>query len=280
MARRWFLFPMTFVIGILIGISPALASTSLVFGVHPFTSADTLARMFGPLLAHLQRETGYQIKFRTAKDYNATLDALVRGEIQISYLGPVLYTIALDKHPGKIRLLGTVANKDGNPTFRALIIAKEGGAVNSFADLKGKKIAFGDRESTLSCYLPAYMLIRAGFFDTIQYRHLGSHDNVAKAVSWGLFDAGGIQPALAEKYVGKGVKVIAESEPVHEHVLVVSSTVDAGTVKKLRTVVRNIRDPAVLDAIHQGMSGFVATRPSDYDNLRAIMKEVDARMPK
>jgi phosphonate transport system substrate-binding protein len=123
------------------------------------------------------------------------------------------------------------------------------------------------------------MLMQAGVFDGLQYKFLGSHDNVAKAVSMGVFDAGGLQPGVAEKYVGKGVKIIAESAPVYEHVLVVSSGVDVETTKKIQAAVLNLKDPAVLDPIMKGMSGFVATKPSDYDNLRAIMKKVDAKIP-
>ncbi|HSR36694.1 MAG TPA: PhnD/SsuA/transferrin family substrate-binding protein [Desulfurivibrionaceae bacterium] len=265
-------------IGIFSGTASALAATSLVFGVHPFAKAETLERMFAPLLAYLQRETGSTIRFRVAKDYETAKDALVRGEFQLSFLGPSLYATVLDRHPGAVQLLGTVAN-NGTPTFKAVIIARDGGPVNTFADLKGKRFAFGDRRSALSCYLPAHMLLEAGIFHTIQYKFLGSHENVAKAVSLGLFDAGGIQPALAAKYVGKGIKIIAESESVYEHALVASATVEPNLVKKLQAAVRSLKDPEVLNAMHPGMTGFVVTNSSDYDSLRAIMKQVDAKMP-
>ncbi|RJQ78256.1 MAG: phosphate/phosphite/phosphonate ABC transporter substrate-binding protein [Desulfobacteraceae bacterium] len=256
------------------------AQTSLVFGVHPFKAPDELAKMFRPLIDYLQKETGSTISFRTAKDYDASLAALVAGDIHISYLGPSLYAIATEKHAGKIQLLGTVVNKSGTPTFKGVIIAKDGSAINSLADLKGKKFAFGDRESTLSCYMPAYMLMQAGVFDSlVEHKFLGSHDNVAKAVSMGVFDGGGLQPSVAEKYVGQGVKIIAESAPVYEHVLVVSANVDQETIKKLQDAVLALKDPAVLDPLMKGMTGFVTTRPEDYDNLRTIMKEVDAKMP-
>lgn len=278
MVKKCFLLAMSAAACLMLFFSPVQAQQALVFGVHPFKAPDELAKMFRPLIDHLQKETGRSISFRSAKDYDAALAALVAGEIHITYMGPSLFTIAAEKHPGKIQLIGTAA-KGGKPTFKGVIIAKEGSAINSLADLKGKKFAFGDRESTLSCYIPADMLMQAGVFDGLQYKFLGSHDNVAKAVSMGVFDAGGLQPGVAEKYVGKGVKIIAESAPVYEHVLVVSSGVDVETTKKIQAAVLNLKDPAVLDPIMKGMSGFVATKPSDYDNLRAIMKKVDAKIP-
>ncbi len=279
MVRRWISALLGAAFAFLFFVSPGQAQTSLVFGVHPFKSADELAKMFRPLIDYLQKESGAAITFRTAKDYDAALAALVAGEIHISYMGPSLFAIAAEKHAGKIQLLGTAA-KGGNPTFKGVIIAKEGAVINSLADLKGKKFAFGDRESTLSCYIPAQMLMEAGVFDGLaEYKFLGSHDNVAKAVGMGMFDAGGIQPSVAEKYVGKGVKVIAESAPVYEHALVVSSLVDAEMAKKLKAAVLGLKDRAVLDAIMKGMSGFVETKPSDYDSLRVLMKAVDAKIP-
>jgi phosphonate transport system substrate-binding protein len=279
MAKKTILFLAGVALCALLCISPARAGQSLVFGVHPFKAPEDLARMFRPLIDYLQKETGTTISFRTAKDYDAALQALVAGDIQISYMGPAPYAMASEKYGDKIHLLGVLANKGNDPTFKGVVIAKEGSAINSLADLKGKKFAFGDRESTLSCYMPAAMLMRAGVFDGLEYKFLGSHDNVAKAVSMGVFDGGGIQPSIAEKYVGKGVKVIAESEPVFEHVLVVSTTVDEQTVQKLRTAVLQLKDRTVLDAIKKDMVGFVEGKPADYDALRNLMKEVDARIP-
>ena len=279
MTKKSIFFLLSFALCAMIHISPARAGQSLVFGVHPFKAPEELAKMFRPLLDYLQKETGSTISFRTAKDYDAALNALVAGDIQISYMGPSPYAMASGKYSDKIQLLGTLANKGGDPTFKGVIIAREGSAINSLADLKGKKFAFGDRDSTLSCYMPAAMLMKAGVFDGIEYKFLGSHDNVAKAVSMGMFDGGGIQPSIAEKYVGKGVKVIAESEPVYEHVLVVSASVDEETRNKLRSAVLNLKDRTVLDAIKKDMSGFVEGKPSDYDTLRILMKEVDARIP-
>lgn len=257
---------------------PVQAGPPLVFGVHPFKSPDELSKMFRPLITYLEKETGSTITFRSAKNYDAALAALVAGEMHISYMGPSLFAIASAKHAGKIHLLGTAA-KGGDPTFKGVIIAKEGSPINSLADLQGKKFAFGDRESTLSCYVPAQMLMDAGVFEGLEYKFLGSHDNVAKAVSLGMFDAGGIQPSVAAKWVGKGVKVIAESGPVYEHVLVASSAVDAKTLKKLQAAVLALNDPAVLGAISKGLTGFVAVEASKYDSLRHLMDAVDAKIP-
>ncbi|PLX47537.1 MAG: hypothetical protein C0613_13700 [Desulfobulbaceae bacterium] len=278
MVRRYLSFVVGLAFFAALFAMPAQAGQSLVFGVHPFKSTSELAKMFRPLIDYLEKETGSSISFRTAKNYDAALNALLAGDMHISFMGPSLFAIASGQHADKIHLLGT-ASKDGNPTFKGVIIAKEGSSINSLADLKGKKFAFGDRESTLSCYVPAHMLMQAGIFESLEYKFLGSHDNVAKAVQLGMFDAGGIKPAVAAKYTGQGLKIIAESEPVYEHVLVASSSVDDETLKKLRLAVLNLKDPAVLGAIKKGLSGFMEVDADKYNSLRQLMNDVDAKIP-
>ena len=255
------------------------AREQFVFGVHPYRKPLELKKMFTPLIQYLEKELEVKIAFRSAPNYEEAMANLMNGKVDFSYLGPAGYAILDDQHPGKLRIGAAVLNK-GKHTFNGVFIVKQGSPFNSIADLKGKKIAFGDRKSTLSYYVPAYMLIQAGIFDTVSYKFLGSHDNVALAIINGLFDGGGIKPGVADKYIGKGVKVIVTSEPFHEHVVVIGPHVDMDTVTKVRTALINVQDPVVYTSIKKSLTGFDAVQPSDYDNLKELIKIVDARLGK
>lgn len=253
------------------------AEKKYVFGVHPFKSPEKLMKMFTPLRKFLGNELGAEVTFRSAKDYDAALKALLAGEIDISYMGPSLFTIANAEHPGKVRIVGALLSK-GTPTFKGVIVARQDSGINSLQDLKGKNFAFGDRESTLSCYMPAYMLMEAGIFDSINYKFLGSHDNVATGVLKKIFDAGGLKPAVAQNYLDKGLKIVAESEPVYEHVVVVGPRVDDATFKKIKEALLNVKDSTVYTSINKSATGFATVQPSDYDNLAVVMKKVDSKI--
>lgn len=260
--------------------APVLAAETYVFGVHPYKNPATLAAMFKPLMAELEAQTGAKLTFRSSKDYASFNEALIKGKIDIAFMGPALYAELSNHYPDKVRLAAT-ALADGQPTFKGVIIAKKGSAINSLADLKGKKFAFGDRDSTLSCYMPAVMLMDAGVLDSIKYDFTGKHDNVATSVIKGMHDAGGLKPDVAKKYMDQGLKIIAESAPVYEHVIVVGAKVDEANMKKIQAGLANIKDPAAYTTIQKNYTGFtITTKPSDYASLFDTIKKVDAKIKK
>ena len=259
--------------------TPLFAAETYVFGVHPYRNPAELANIFKPLISMLEAETGAKISFRSAKDFKSFNQAIVNGEIDIFYTGPTLYAELSDQHPDKVRLLGTFLDK-GKSTFKGVIVAKKDSPIKSLADLRGKKFAFGDRDSTLSCYIPAAMLMDAGVFDSMKYDFTGKPDNVANSVLQGQHDAGGLKPDVAEKFMGQGLKVIAESAPVYEHVVGVGPKVDAATMKKIQAALVNLKDPTVATSIQKDYTGFAITKPSDYVSLLGIIKKVDAKISK
>ncbi len=250
---------------------------NFVFGVHPFKKPTELKKMFTPLIQYLEEELDAEISFRSASDYEEAMTNIIEGKVDFSYLGPAGYSLLNSQHPGKLQIGAAVLNK-GKPTYNGFFIVKEGSAYSSVADLKGKKIAFGDRNSTLSCYLPAYMLIQAGIFDSVSYQFLGSYDNVALAVINGVFDGGGIKPEIANKYIGRGIKVIATSEPIYEHLIVIGPNVGETTKTRVRKALLNVHDPVVYTSIKKSLTGFSAVRQSDYNNLLEIIKTVDVKL--
>ena len=255
------------------------AKQELTFGVHPFKSQAKLQKMFIPLIKYLEQELNAKITFKRSKSYGAAQKALTQGETDISYLGPALFALLDTAHPGQIRICATVEN-NGKNTFKGVIVAKKDSGINSLDDLKGKRFAFGDRKSTLSLYMPAHMLMEAGVFDSIDYDFFGTHDKVAVAVLRDKADAGGLKPDVAAKFLDKGLVIIAESQPVHEHMIVVGSNVDDALYDRISAALLKLSNPAVYTPIKKSLTGFVAAKAADYDNLKGIIKTVDAKMDK
>jgi phosphonate transport system substrate-binding protein len=184
----------------------------------------------------------------------------------------------MDEH--KVIPLAQIVNK-GKPSFHGVIVAQKGSGISSLKDLKGKRFAFGDRDSTLTHVLPLYMLMEAGVkLEALkEYKFVGSHDNVAMAVSTKTFDAAGLMPDIAEKYMDRGLEVIARSPDLPEHVFVATKSMDSATVAKIQSALLAM-DPALQKGIKGSLTGMQKFSDKDFDMLRNIVKKVEKDVAK
>ena len=258
---------------------PALARETLVFGVPPYKRATELKKNFSPLIKYLERQTGEEIQFRSAKSGGAMVNAFVKGAIDIAYLMPALYIRADQQSNGKVQILKSILNQ-GKPFFKGVIAVKNDSPIQTLQDLHGKKFAFGFRESTLAFYIPAYMLMQEGLMDSMKFKHVGAPDNVAISIQKNFFDAGGIPPDLAAKYVGKSLKILQQSEPIRNAVFVTGPDISPDLRKKFEDAFAQLEDMSLLQSIGQGINGLTDSTPEDFDNLRTIIQAVDKKFPR
>ncbi len=230
-------------------------------------------------MKYLEKELGVEITFKRARDYESAMNAIISGDVDISYLGPAGFAALDMESPGKVRICAAVEN-EGDTTFKGVIATKKGSGIKSLQDLKGKSFAFGDRASTLSFYMPAYMLMEAKVFDTLDYQFYGTHDKVAANVLRGKAAAGGLKPDVAASFAEQGLVVIAESAPVYEHMIVVGTNVDDATYQKISAALLSVQDETIYKSIKKSLTGFAKVQPADYDHLKTVMQSVDAKVPK
>jgi phosphonate transport system substrate-binding protein len=114
--------------------------------------------------------------------------------------------------------------------------------------------------------------------DLAEYRFLGSHANVALGVLAGDFDAGAVKEAVYNRYAPRGLKPLAESPPISEHLLVASRKLPLDIVSALCGALlrlpKDSRGREILTAIKPGVTGLVPVSDSDYDDLRVILRSV------
>ena len=91
--------------------------------------------------------------------------------------------------------------KKGKLVFKGVIVARKDSPLESLEDLKGKRFAFGDENSTIGRYFAQAKLLEAGLnHDDLQRSmFLGRHDKVFKAVEFGDFDAGALKESTFKK---------------------------------------------------------------------------------
>lgn len=257
-------------------LTPSIADDQkLAICVHPYKSSTKLIASFAPLAKYLTEKLGNKVDIHIAENYESHITTIGEGKFGIGYMGPASYIKLVDKY-GKKRLLARQAI-NGKPTFQGKILVRRDSPIQSLADLKGKRFAFGDSNSTMSHLVPRYMLIDAGVTekDLAGFQFLGNHTNVALAVLAGKFDAGGVKEGVYYKYRERGLRELATTPELSEHLFLVSDSLPESIVKAIREALLDAHNTEqgqkALSNIKKNMSALVPVEDSDYDNLRKIL---------
>lgn len=256
----------------------AWAKDKLIMGVHPYKPVVELNSMFKPIADYISQKLDMPVELQFGKTYEDTAEKLGAGQFDFCFLGPTLYAKFAPRY--RYIPLAQIVNNE-KPTFHGVIVVKKGSGINSIKELKGRSFAFGDRNSTLTHVVPLYMLMNAGVHlkDLSKYAFVGSHDNVALNVLVGKFDAAGLMPDIAEKYIPQGLEVIAESPDLPEHVFTATSGMDKKTAAKLGEAIRSM-PPDLYKKIKGSLTGLQKFSDKDFDVLRNILKKVEPELEK
>ena len=251
------------------------AAEKLTLCVHPYKSAAELYKAFSPLAAYLSKAAGTEVDVLITKDYDSHIDHIINVKRGIAYLGPASYVKLVDLY-GKPPLLARLSIY-GKPTFQGKIIVQNDSPLQSLSDLQGKRFAFGDPNSTMSHLVPRYMLIEAGIrVDRLaDFSFLGNHVNVALSVLSGQYDAGAVKEAVFYKYQSRGLRELATTPALSEHVFIASDSLSPELIEVLRSAFYKMKDDAdgikAMKSIKSTITAMVPTVDADYDNLRNIL---------
>jgi phosphonate transport system substrate-binding protein len=260
---------------LLIAAPGAHAGQHLTLWVHPYLPATELTRRFAPLAEHLSQTLSRPVEIRIARSYQAHLDFVGRDLADIAYIGPASY-VQLAEQYGPKPLLAKL-ELQGAPFFHGMIVARQDSPIQTLADLKGKRFAFGDPNSTMSHIVPRALLAAAGVpLDSLaRHDYLGSHHDVALAVLGGYFDAGAVKEEVFYAYQKRGLKMLAQGPPIPSHLFLTRADLPAPLVAQLQAALLAINDlpgkGTILTVLEESASGLLPVADQDYDSLRQLM---------
>lgn len=247
----------------------------LIFGVYAHVRSTEIHKKFSAIsryLEHSLAEQGIyrQVHLKIYNTYPQAIHALASGEVDFARYGPVSYILAKRKNPG-IRLLAMESNA-GKKSFSGVIAVPVKSPIHSLEELRGQRIAFGDRSSTTGRYLSQAALVDAGLtaadFGLVTY--LGRHDKVAFAVASGNYDAGAMNENTYNKYRDvKGLRSILRFDCVTKP-WVAREGLDAATYDALQQILLGLSDPELLKPLKR--DGLLPADDSDYDVIRDAMR--------
>lgn len=186
--------------------------TTLRFGLLPAEQAATMVADFNGIADHVGAKVGLPTKVWVSESYNALIEAMRAGHLDIAYLGAGQYVAAKEQGIDIVPLV--VAEDDTERSYyKASIIVRAGSDIKSLADLKGKTFAFVTPTSTSGGVAPRYFLVKNGIDperDLKRVVYAGKHDSVLLAVLNEKVDAGAVGDVYFPRWKERGILKFTE----------------------------------------------------------------------
>lgn len=253
----------------------------LRFGLPPWQKAqsqDEIREQYQMVLDWLGKNLGYRIVVVGGRSYEDMIDLVAKGQVQIAAMSPVPYVQAKRKNP-QVELLLTELKWNESKTerldsYHGYVVARQDRAdVVTVADLRGKRIAFVNLESTSGWRYPHSQLLGQGLDVRTQATalFLGSHPRVTDAVVAGSVDAGAtwdFNLHEAQQKHGDVFKIVLSTPPIPNICLVAHGSVSADMRAKIREAL--LAAPAeVFDKAP--MCGYELRPDAFYDVVRTLL---------
>src|SRR6185503_9061208 len=204
----------------------------------------------------------------------AVVEAIANDQVDIAYLGGFTYVQA-SKRSGVVPLV----QRERDREFHSLFITHKDSGINSLSDLKGRRFAFGDVNSTSGHLMPEYFMREAHVDPEVISNAIysGGHDATALAVANKKVDAGALDETVYQKMVADGkldakqVKVFYTTPPFFDYIWVARKTLDPGIAESfssamLKLHADDVSHKVILDLLNA--TSYVKAEDRNYDKLR------------
>lgn len=254
----------------------ASAAEPLRVGMVPDAGATQISiEEKAPLQAYLEKQLGRPVKLIIPTNYNATVEALGNGSLDVAYLGGLTYVKA------HLRYGATpIVQRDVDQKFHALFITHPGSGVANLRALKGKTFCFGDINSTSGHLYPYLAMTQVGVTPRqLKWsRYTGSHAATAEAVAAGVCDAGALDETVYKSMAAEGkltgkTQVFFTTPAFADYVWAGRKDLDAGTRQAFANAflrLRKGRDDAVLTILRG--EHFVPASDAEYADVQRVAK--------
>lgn len=252
----------------------------LTFGLYLTDKATTVFAKFKPIIDHLELDLAnrlhrpVKITLKFSKTYDAAIAALVQGDVDFVRFGPASYITAKNRN-SKLSLLA-MELRGGKKRFNGVLIVAKDSPIKTIDQVRNKRFAFGDRNSTIGRYLAQDLLLKSGINarELGGFSFLGRHDRVAKAVELGDYDVGSVKDSTFKKMNKAGkLRVLASFENVTKP-WVARAGLDPEAAGALSASLHSIRKKSLLKALK--VSGLQPAQDHEYGFVRAAMKRAIA----
>jgi phosphonate transport system substrate-binding protein len=261
------------------------------FGVEPFDTTAKLVPIYGHIGKLLGEKIGCEVQVFVATNYNAEIEAMRNGKLEVGEFGPLGYVLA--HQVAKAQAVAAFSNKDGKPdSYWASLVTTPNTGIKTVADIKGHTFAFSDPASTSGHLFPAYGLRKAGIDPDkdIKALYAGSHTASYEALYNHKVEAGELNSEQLESATQRGhykdgdMVFLWKSDPIPTDPISVRGDLPDGFKKRLTEALQTLDLSGLPDADRKimGLGGhrFVPQTDAAYDGIRDLVKTLNIDLQK
>ncbi len=265
-------------------VDAAEAQKQITIAILPCFDIVMTYKKFHPLIMFLEERTGYDIKMAIQTDISEFELSIRNGDIDFALQDPHTYVNLAELYNRDVLL--RTRTPDGATSRRGVIIARRDSGIDDVADLEGKTVMFGPKQS-IAKWVAAKMLLEENGIDVDEdlraYRNGRCCEDIAFNVYLEAFDAGAVCKHFIDEYSteqdGLGIDmneivVIGETDFVPTRVFAARKTIDDDIVEKIADALLgiNMTDSVQAKMMKQAeLGGFERIRDEDYDDIRALV---------
>lgn len=241
----------------------------------------------------LSDELEVPVKVHIATNYNTMVEGLKSKKIDIAFISPVSYTLAHDAHAADVLLKskGYLVDNKGNQThhlvdyYRSQIVVRKDSNINHLKDLKDKKIALQDVESTSGYIYPLATLMEKGIKKSdIQIQQVKGHDQgLIALLNHDVEAVATYQDARADLKkddpdIYQETKVIYRTKKIPNDTISVRNDMSNKWKNKISQAFINIshtKKGKQIISDNYGHQGYEKAKDSDFDTVRKYRDFVD-----
>ncbi|MGF1581153.1 MAG: phosphate/phosphite/phosphonate ABC transporter substrate-binding protein [Gemmataceae bacterium] len=233
---------------------------------------------FTPMFRAMTKEHDIHFTIRVGRSYNAVVEGMANDQVDLACFGAVSYQKARKR--GAVELLAVGYKGERSYYFSGIFCRKDSG-LKSLKDLRGKRVAFGDPDSTSSFNVPVAMLLEAGVHPVKDLKKVmvtGSHGDSLQQLAQGLVDASCASFAEYTRFVqervldDKKVVPLKKSGPIPNPPFAVRARLPKELKDKLKEAFRNAHK---LPGMEPGMLRGYAGRAVDGYDVEYGQKQFD-----
>jgi phosphonate transport system substrate-binding protein len=262
------------------------------FGVEPYDTAARLTPIYEKVGKLIGDKIGCKVEIYVATGYNAEIEAMRNGKLEIGEFGPLGYVLA--HQVARAEAVAAFGGVDGKPvTYWASVVTYPTAGIKTIADLRGHSFAFSDAASTSGHLFPAYGLRKGGLDPDkdVKAIYAGSHTASFEAIYNHKVDAGELNSEQLESATQRGhykdgdLVFLWKSDPIPTDPVAIRGDLPGPFKKKLTDALQHLDltslDPADRKImVGAGITQLVPQPDQAYDGIRDLVKTLNIDLQK